>query len=139
MRALTLRRILTANGACMGVLSGLPYTVYTLEEAPRGNKTGISCIPAGTYACTPHGWELNSPVKKKQVWELKDVPDRTGILIHIGNTTKDTEGCILVGMAMTVTQVLSAVADSTIAINHMRKEIGAKAFTITIVDEPKAA
>lgn len=134
---LTLYRILEANGATIGVLRGLSRTLYTLEEAWRANKTGISCIPAGTYQCAPHGWEQGTKVKKPQTWELKNVPGRSAVLIHIGNTTKDTEGCILAGMGVAISQSLSMVNDSAMAINIMRKEIGPNAFTLTIVDTPK--
>lgn len=129
---LTLYRILEANGATIGVLRGLSRTLYTLEEAWRANKTGISCIPAGTYQCAPHGWEAGTKVKKPQTWELQNVPGRSAVLIHIGNTTKDTEGCILAGMGMSVTQMLSAVSDSRIAIELMRKEVGKRTFTLTV-------
>ncbi|MGG7581694.1 DUF5675 family protein [Rhizobium sp. Nf11,1] len=132
MRQLTLRRIHTANGATIGVLSGLSHTLYTLEEAWRENQPKISSIPAGTYQCVPHGWEPGATVSKPKVWQLQNVPGRSAILIHVGNTTKDTEGCILAGMGMMVTQTLSSISDSRIAIDLMRKEIGANPFLLTI-------
>ena len=134
---LTLHRFIEANGATMGALLGLSQTLYTLEEAWRGNKTGISCVPAGTYRCVPHGWEPGSTVKKPQTWELQNVPGRTGVLIHIGNYTKDTEGCILAGKGMSISPTLSMVNDSDMAIKLMRKEIGSNGFTLEIVDTPK--
>lgn len=41
----------------------------------------------------------NSPSRGYQVPLLQDVPQRSYIEIHIGNTEKDTAGCILVGLA----------------------------------------
>lgn len=129
---LTLDRVLEANGATMGVLSGLSRPLYTLEEVWRDNKRGISCVPAGTYKCVPHGWEVGTKVTKPQTWELVGVPGRSAVLIHIGNYTKDTEGCILAGLGMAISPTLSMVNDSKTAIAVMRKEIGRNEFTLTI-------
>ena len=56
------------------------------------NHPKISCIPAGVYKCTKHNGG-----KYKDVWILHDVPNRSVILIHNGNTEDNTEGCIVVG------------------------------------------
>lgn len=85
----------------------------TLERPWNENKPKISSIPAGRYKVIRHGWENNSPVKFKQVWQLCGVPNRSNILIHAGNTISDTEGCILVGrgvMEDTITDSRAAVA-----------------------------
>lgn len=64
---------------------------------------GRICIPTGCYPIT---LEVESPrYSKRKVYEgihyrlprLINVPCFNGILIHIGNTPKDTRGCILVG------------------------------------------
>ncbi len=132
MKALRLRRLLTANGACVGVLSGLSRTLYTLEDEWRDNRRGVSCIPAGTYRVTPHGWAANTPLTFKQVWQVLNVPSRIGILFHAGNKHAETEGCILAGLTLLVTQLVSSVGDSRMAIDLMRREIGENEFTLTI-------
>jgi len=97
---LTLNRYITANGAVIGTLEGLSKPLYTLEDAWLNNVPRESCIPTGDYVCKPHGWQVGNPNGHKytQVWEVTDVRGRSAILIHAGNYTKDTLGCILVGL-----------------------------------------
>lgn len=56
-------------------------------------KAGKTAIPAGRYAVR----NIWSPRLKKVLPRLLDVPAFDGILIHQGNTVKNTAGCILVG------------------------------------------
>jgi hypothetical protein len=77
------------------------YFVFTLEPPWQNNMTDISCIPAGAYTCryaTNRTTAGGSFVK--HTYEVTNVPGRTGILFHVGNSTKDTHGCILVGLAV---------------------------------------
>lgn len=64
---------------------------YTLELSEHNNLREKSCIPEGQYICT---YEYN---KKGHTYRLY-VTGRSGILIHKGNTIKDTKGCILFGL-----------------------------------------
>lgn len=77
----------------------------SLEEIKKSKKTGETAIPTGTYKIR---MDIVSPKYSKSSWyvkncngarmpRLKDVPGYDGVLIHAGNTAKDTEGCILVG------------------------------------------
>lgn len=91
---LILKRISQTSLGTHGVLmyeSGVPLCV-TLEEPWRENQRMISCIPKGQY--NVQTW--NSP-RHPSSWVVLDVPGRSAILIHTGNTLKDTAGCILVG------------------------------------------
>lgn len=80
----------------------------TLEDQPRAVKVkGDTCIPEGTYEIKlrkegTHHLSYTKDVRfsdihKGMLW-LQDVPNFQYILIHVGNTDKDTEGCILVGL-----------------------------------------
>lgn len=77
----------------------------SLEEIKKEKKAGETAIPTGTYKIRMN---ISSPRFSKSNWyikncngarmpRLKDVPGYDGVLIHCGNTAKDTEGCILVG------------------------------------------
>lgn len=90
MKKLTLVRYESSDNGTFGFLvfdSNRP--LHTLEEPWKNNQRNISCIPEGTYV-----------VKKREdsKWQIMDVPNRSGILIHVGNTLEDIEGCILVGL-----------------------------------------
>jgi len=83
------------SGACtMGVLTDEKNEIicYTLENPWKDNAKEISCIPSGTYEVVPY-----TSAKYPRAFEILDVPERSSILIHNGNTLKDTRGCILVG------------------------------------------
>lgn len=71
---------------------------HTLEDKVRDLSTeskvyGETAIPAGEYEV----YVCMSPKFRRELPRLKHVPYFEGILIHRGNTAKDTAGCILVG------------------------------------------
>ena len=70
----------------------------TLEDKVRDLKSekkvyGETAIPAGKYKVV---MSMSSKFKRVMPY-LENVPQFTGIMIHPGNTIKDTLGCILVG------------------------------------------
>lgn len=102
------------------------FLCYTLEDPDNNNHKGDSCIPEGVYKVAPH-----SGTKFKDVWILKDVPNRDAILIHNGNTIEDTHGCILVGRKSGFLNGLPAVLESNMALRELRKKLP-RNFTLTI-------
>lgn len=81
------------------------YFCDTLEDTVRKEKiAGKTAIPAGTYKVK----KTYSPRFNKQLPEILDVPGFTGVRIHAGNTAKDTEGCLLLGLNKTKGAVLNS-------------------------------
>ena len=83
---LTLKRIASRPDGTFGVLlaEDVPFAL-TLERPWRDNRRGESCIPTGRYLCT----RVNSP-KFGMTWHVRNVPDRSEILFHAGNTFVQT-------------------------------------------------
>ena len=99
----------------------------TLEDCDRGlrqdmslpvirakKRAGVTAIPTGRYKVT---LKVQSPrFSKKEMYQfckgylprLVNVIGYEGVLIHVGNTAKDTEGCILVGKNTKVGKVLES-------------------------------
>ena len=74
------------------------YFCDTLEDRVRDltmekKVPGETAIPAGRYRVIVNV----SPKFKRELPRLVDVPGFEGILIHAGNSPRDTEGCLLVG------------------------------------------
>lgn len=124
-----LHRIENDEDGVFGVLSidGKP-TCVTLEREWLGNQRNISCVPAGSYKCVKH-----HGAKYKDVWAMKDVPNRDAILLHQGNTKKDTRGCILVGQYYAKFANNRGVANSVKTLNMLRQKLPEK-FTLEIMD-----
>ena len=116
---LTLKRIALRSTYTIGRLyvDG-NYFCDTLEDTVRDlNKNGKfdngekkvyakTAIPYGTYEIK---WTY-SPRFKKYTPQLMNVPSFSGIRIHAGNSSTDTEGCLLLGCNKKVGMVLNSRA-----------------------------
>jgi len=105
------------------------FQCYTLELP---NKDGLpgSCIPQGRYpvvlAPSPKFEDSPNPQDHEHAGEmphLQDIPGRSLIMIHWGNESKDTEGCILVGQ----TQSADFIGSSRVAFEDLWNAIQADA------------
>lgn len=90
----------------------------TLEETWLNNTPRESCIPEGVYTVRKY-----SGTKYKNVWQVYGVPNRSAILIHWGNTERNTAGCILMGKYFADFGDRRGVADSMKTIEMLRKQL----------------
>lgn len=116
------------------------YFCDTLEDVDRGinqkdsldtikkiKVAGATAIPTGTYKVIVN----MSPKFQRNLPRLIDVPGFEGILIHRGNTDKDTAGCILVGENKVVGKVINSTVYEKKLINILQNT--KEDITITIV------
>jgi len=72
---------------------------FTLELPWRSNRRFVSCIPPGLYRVRlRESWRRSRD--HGPTYEVCDVPGRSGILFHPGNTIDDVEGCIAPGLTV---------------------------------------
>ena len=116
-----LLRISQSSLSTLGVLIVNDKPFFTTLELPwLDNKQSISCIPLGEYTCT-HWYSK----RFGSVFKVLDVPKRSDILFHAGNSHKDTRGCILVGKSFRLNERgESEIANSKIALDEMRVLLG---------------
>lgn len=144
MRMELRRRRLTEYATFGDLLVDGEYECHTLEDVVRpdpnpetpqneGKVWGATAIPAGQYAVIVN----HSPRFGRLYPRLVGVPGFDGILIHKGNRSEDTHGCILVGRKIGGDDLIQ---ESTLAFDALFPRI-LKAhqenvpITITISDE----
>lgn len=119
------------TGHLVATNGGAVYTCKTLELPWKNNAKDISCIPTGTYKVN----YTFSPKFLKYTYEIKDVPNRSGIRIHSANYASQLNGCVALG-----TQLTDINKDGELDTTNSRIAIAAfegfmlkKPFTLTII------
>lgn len=98
----------------------------TIELPWKENKNKISCIPEGTYTLKKRvSGIVNRTTKGKHAegWEVTKVDGRTFIMIHIGNTVDNFEGCIGIGHGLGVINNQWAILNSSKAFDEFMNEM----------------
>lgn len=109
---------------------------FTVERPWLNNKPGISCIPEGTYPLKLRTSGIVSRTTSgnySKGWEVTKVPGRSLIMLHIGNTMDDLEGCIAPGKSLGVVQGKWAVQLSRLAFDELMAAMsGQDSWTLTV-------
>lgn len=128
------------------------YVCDTIEDKDRGlrqdmqpsviratKRKGVTAIPMGRYRVT---LDVKSPKFSQKKYDktygfcggylprLINVPGFDGVLIHVGNTAKDTEGCLLVGKNTRVGKVLESRVTFVKLYERLKKAKGSIYMTI---------
>ncbi len=111
------------------------WNCCTIEPPWLDNIKNRSCVPAGEYKMA-----LKDSPKFGLVYEVKDVPDRTNILIHIGNYAgdeesgyySDTKGCIMPGERHGILNNQEVVLNSRGAFDLFMEMLNGEPFDLTI-------
>lgn len=107
------------------------FRCCTLELPWKANRRQISCIPLGNYSVRHCAPTTKFPYEH---YLVLSVPDRDGIKFHRGCFTKDTLGCILVGMNVADLNKdgVADLASSKIALQRIVEIVGTKGFELRI-------
>jgi len=96
---------------------------FTLELPWRNNIRNLSCIPPGLYRVRlRESWRRSRD--HGATYEVCNVPGRSGILFHPGNTIDDVEGCIAPGLTVGMVGDKRGVLSSGIAFKRFRDAMG---------------
>jgi len=105
------------------------FACMCLELPWLNNQQSISCIPVGIYECA----RITSP-KLGTCYMVKDVKNRTSILIHCANMVTELRGCIAIGRSLGKmnNDDYYDLFDSISTMNTFQKIAGSK-FTLEII------
>jgi len=104
------------------------FFCYTLELPWRDNQRQISCIPEGEYDCI---WQ-RSP-RFGLTYQILNVPDRSRILIHSGNLSRHTYGCVLLGRKRGWLEYQQAVLISKPTVSKFSRTMSKENFKMEVI------
>ncbi len=130
MKTAFLIRDYVGRDCVMGTLYIDGHVFQTLEPPWKDNKRNVSCIPSEVYRC---GFmSRSSSGKYRNVYHIKEVEGRSGILIHNGNIVKHTKGCLLLGNRRGWLNRSRAVLSSRSAMNKFARILKNQSFNLMV-------
>lgn len=139
MRLARLVRNDTGDDGTFGTLFIGEKFFATGELPDKGNAPEASCIPPGKYRCK---WTFSNRFQR-EMYQVMDVPGRSGIRFHSGNycgdkscgKACDIEGCILLGRLLGTLAKQRAVMASKAAIEDFEELMAGEEFELEITNQ----
>jgi hypothetical protein len=103
--------------------------LFTVERPWLNNARSISCIPEGVYTCVPRFYNKGG----YESIEITNVPNRSNVLIHKGNTMHDLAGCIAVTAKLGSVHGIWGGINSKAAFAILMEHYGDRQFVLEIV------
>lgn len=105
------------------------FSRWTVDDEPfcvgvelpwLNNREDVSCVPAGTYFA-----DLVDSPAHGLVYELRGVPQRTNIQIHVANFAHELRGCLAPGKEIsTFRGGVKGVTFSRVTLGKLMEEVG---------------
>ena len=143
---LTLNRRPSIGGATIGELfeDGVRLC-WTLEDEIRERVgepvanwkiRGATAIPSGEYRVTLE----HSPRFGPDTLTINNVPGFTGVRMHAGNTSEQTDGCPLLGLRVTETSIVGGTSAPAVALvkARVRAALQAGQHVLLSINNPTA-
>lgn len=143
---LTLNRRPSIGGATIGeLLEDGVRLCWTLEDEIRERVgepvanwkiRGATAIPAGEYRVTLE----HSPRFGPDTLTINNVPGFTGVRMHAGNTSDQTDGCSLLGLRVTETSIVGGTSAPAVALvkARVRAALQAGQHVLLSINNPAA-
>jgi len=137
---LQLYRFHQDDDGTIGLLLAEGMHVCLVGELPwKDNRPNVSRIPDGTYQV--EYLERSASGRYRDVYHVRHVEGRTGILIHTGNYTGDREkglrsdswGCLLPGQRLGKLSGQRCVLASRSALSRLHEVVGRNDFELEVI------
>ena len=118
-----------ADGILSELIAGsVRIVAHTLEHSYDGKPK----LQPGVYKCVRGTHKLHDGIAF-ETFEVTGVEGHSGILFHVGNWNKDSDGCILVGDAISASKQGTLVTNSRVIFHEfMALQAGVDSFMLTV-------
>lgn len=137
---LTLVRTVNNEDGILGNLedeagNSIAVTLEHAYDLGTGDGSYSPKLPDGVYLCVRGQHQLHGMSSPFSTFEVTKVPGHTGILFHVGNYNRDSDGCILLGESIEVDHGNHMITDSRDAFaKFLALQEGIDQFTLTVKD-----
>lgn len=119
-----------SNTETLGIIIAKGKMFQCLELPWKDNQRNISCIPPGEYIVK--FLPKSASGKYRNVWHIQDVENRGGVLIHTGNKSSHSRGCVLIGLTRGILSGVRAILSSRVALARFNSLMNKETFKIVV-------